>query len=115
MMIRGSAEPDDILVMSLMTLPTDQWSLRFRPRVVVSLRDPRPPLIKLTLLQQAYGLTPSEAAIAAHLLSGMSRGEVAAVRGVSVGTILTQIRSLFQKTGVSRESELIVRLRNLFG
>jgi DNA-binding NarL/FixJ family response regulator len=54
----------------------------------------------LALLQAAYRLTAAEAAVALSLADGLPPEAIAAARGVSVGTVRVQIRTLFSKLGV---------------
>lgn len=57
-------------------------------------------------LQQAYGLSAMEADLAARLHDEYSLEEIAAQRGVTRETLRTQLKSLFNKTGVYRQSAL---------
>lgn len=80
----------------------------FVPEVValVVLR-PRPGVAASDVLQRRYGLTKSEARLAAALPEGGTLLEVAGRLGVSYETARTQLRSVFAKTGVNRQSELV--------
>jgi DNA-binding CsgD family transcriptional regulator/PAS domain-containing protein len=57
-------------------------------------------------LQHAYGLSAREVDLAARLHDECSLEEIAEQRGVTRETIRTQLKSLFNKTGVSRQSAL---------
>lgn len=57
-------------------------------------------------LQQAYGLSVMEADLATRLHDEYSLEEIAAQRGVTRETLRTQLKSLFNKTGVYRQSAL---------
>ena len=59
------------------------------------------------LLQAVYALTPAESRLAASLLTGLSLGEAAAAHGTTTGTARKQLAALFDKTGTSRQSELV--------
>lgn len=59
------------------------------------------------------GLTPGESELALALLHGETPVEVAVRRKVSVATVRSQIRNLFNKTGVNRISALIRLLSTL--
>lgn len=61
----------------------------------------------------AFDLTPAEADVAAALADGSSLNEIAAVRRVSVNTIRIQLRTVFGKMGVTRQSELVRLLRDM--
>ena len=54
-----------------------------------------------------YGLTTAETELAGALVTGRSLAEIADDRQVSPFTIKNQLRSLFAKTGTSRQGELI--------
>jgi DNA-binding CsgD family transcriptional regulator/PAS domain-containing protein len=58
-------------------------------------------------MQQLYRLTPAESRIAAALAVGHSVEEIAAANGVTEATLRTQLRSIFGKTGTSRQSQLV--------
>lgn len=58
-------------------------------------------------LQTRYGLTRSEARLAAALPNGGTLLEVARRLGISYETARTQLRAVFVKTGVNRQSELV--------
>lgn len=59
------------------------------------------------LLRDAYGLSAMEADLAERLYADHSLDEIAAQRGVTRETLRTQLKSLFLKTGVNRQSSLI--------
>lgn len=63
-----------------------------------------------TAAAAAFGLTPSEAAIAAQLAAGRSPATIAHERRVSMGTVRTQIRRIYEKAGVGSQLELVARL-----
>lgn len=58
-------------------------------------------------LREAYGLSAMEADLASRLLADHSLDEIAAQRGVTRETLRTQLKSLFHKTGVTRQSSLV--------
>jgi DNA-binding CsgD family transcriptional regulator len=53
----------------------------------------------LELLREVFGLGAVEAEVAAALAGGVAAEVVAAQRGVGIGTVRAQIRSILQKTG----------------
>lgn len=57
-------------------------------------------------LMDAYGLTQAEAKVALAVSSGLSIPETASQLGLSPNTIKTQLRNVFAKSGVSRQTEL---------
>jgi len=77
-------------------------------RIGVFINDPeRPRLIPQEYLQQAYGLTRTEAQIAQLLLNGLAIMDVAAKRNTSIETARWQIKSLMQKTNTTSQAELM--------
>ncbi|MGH6805921.1 MAG: helix-turn-helix transcriptional regulator [Ensifer adhaerens] len=59
------------------------------------------------LLARALRLTPAEASLAILLSKGITLRSAAERKGVSYETVRTQLRSIFDKTGVRRQSELV--------
>ncbi len=59
------------------------------------------------LLMDLFGLTPTEARVAAALARSTRPADVAAELGVSQTTIAFHMRNLFQKTGTNRQADLI--------
>jgi DNA-binding CsgD family transcriptional regulator len=57
-----------------------------------------------------FGLTLTEAALAASLAAGGSVSEFATARGVAEGTARLHLKRVLAKTGASRQSELVRRI-----
>jgi len=77
-------------------------------KVAVFLSDPNQQQpISVENLVSVYGLTPSEAQVAIGLANGHSIDEIASSSNHSKHTIRSQLKSVFRKTGASRQSELI--------
>ena len=77
-------------------------------KVAVFLTDPNlQQPISIDSLVSVYNLTPSEAQVAISLANGHSIDEIANASHHSAHTIRSQLKSVFRKTGVSRQSELI--------
>lgn len=55
----------------------------------------------------AFRLTPAEARLAAHLGSGLSLKEAADQFGVTWNTVRAQLRALFDKMDIHRQSDLV--------
>lgn len=82
--------------------------------VLVRLRRLLPePALNPTLLQALFGLSPAEARIAIGVAEGGSLPELAARAEVTHATVRSQLRSVFDKTGVRRQSELAALLARL--
>lgn len=60
-----------------------------------------------TILKELYGLTDTEAQLAASLANGDSLDIYAEKQGVSKNTVRNQLKTCFHKTGVSRQAELV--------
>lgn len=54
-----------------------------------------------------FGLTPVEARLVADLLTDLTPAESGDRRGVAISTVRSQLRSIFAKTGTTRQSELM--------
>lgn len=91
------------------SISPDEWTEgKQRSSVAVFLRDTTgkaEPPAKLT--QQLFHLTPAETAVATHLSNGMSLEEAAEALGIRPNTARAHLRSIFSKTGVRRQTELV--------
>jgi DNA-binding CsgD family transcriptional regulator len=72
--------------------------------VIDPLRRQRP---AQDMLRALFGLTPAECRVALLLGDGHSPREIAKTVGVSFETVRSQIKSIFSKTNVKRQGELI--------
>ena len=59
------------------------------------------------MLQQLHGLTPAESEVLGRLTDGMRLSDIAEDLGVNIETVRTQLKSIFGKTGTSRQAELV--------
>ena len=64
-------------------------------------------------LEQAYGITPSEAEICRLVFELRDLDEVAERRGVAIDTVRTQVKRIFGKLGVHSKAELVKLLAML--
>jgi DNA-binding CsgD family transcriptional regulator/PAS domain-containing protein len=91
------------------SIASDQWTEgKQRPTVAVFVRDAEGqahPPIRLT--QQLFQLTPAETALAIELANGLSLDEASDVLGIKRNTARAHLRSIFSKTGVRRQTELV--------
>ncbi len=62
------------------------------------------------MLARIYDLTPAAAAVAALLIAGLSTDEIAEELQIEVTTVRSHLRQLFDRTGTSRQAELVRRL-----
>jgi len=59
------------------------------------------------LLQALFDLTPAEARTASQITEGKSIEQISFSGGVAQTTIRTHLKSVFAKTGVQRQAELV--------
>jgi DNA-binding CsgD family transcriptional regulator len=83
--------------------------------VAVFIKDPQKQHPDLESLRALYQLTPAECRIALLLSEGHAPRQIADKVGVTNNTIRSQIKSIFSKTGVRRQGELIRLLLSLSG
>ena len=69
-----------------------------------------PALPSEEMLGALFALTRAEARLACGMLTGRSVSEYAQRAGVRMATIRTQLHSIFVKTGVTRQAELVALL-----
>jgi DNA-binding CsgD family transcriptional regulator len=62
------------------------------------------------LVQSLFDLTPTEARVARSLTAGASVSQIAGDAGVSLATIRSQVRGVLEKTGCTRQAELVALL-----
>lgn len=83
-------------------------------RALVLLREPVPADTSLDRrLRALYDLSPAEAGIAVGLASGLTPRDVAVQRGVSEGTVRSQVKTLMAKLGVHRQAEVVALVVSL--
>ena len=91
------------------SISSDQWTEgKQRPSVAVFVRNAEgkvdPPV---RLAQQLFQLTPAETALAIQMANGSSLEEAAELLGIRRNTARAHLRSIFSKTGVRRQTELV--------
>jgi DNA-binding CsgD family transcriptional regulator len=64
-------------------------------------------------MQEAFGLSLSEAKLAHDIAIGKTLPEIATVCGVSKETLRSRLKSVFDKTGTARQAELATLLAQL--
>jgi DNA-binding CsgD family transcriptional regulator len=80
-------------------------------RAVLMIDDPEAQLAPQALvLRQAFGLTGAEASVAAAVASGRKVEKIAHMRGVTLGTLRNQLKTIYAKTGTRRQAELVALL-----
>jgi len=99
----------------------DQWSRMIVAPIVTSgspserragiwILNNEPSLPDEEMLTALFRLSRAEARLAIGLLKGLSAAECAAQSGVGVATIRSQLHSIFSKTGVRRQAQLVALL-----
>jgi DNA-binding CsgD family transcriptional regulator len=104
-----------LLLIDVLPLARQAHGFAFDPRVLVIVRNARqgrrqiPPIV----LSSAFGLTRAEIEVALSFAEGSSLDDIARQRARSVETVRVQMRSIFRKLGVRRQSELVALLNQL--
>ena len=109
---RTSGRPN--LGIVVRTAPLTEWSESpERPALIVIIRDVEQKLqASQSILKRLYGLTPAESALVLKLLEGLTVDEASAQLHISRNTVRCQLRGIFAKTGVTRQTELMRLLLN---
>jgi DNA-binding CsgD family transcriptional regulator len=90
-------------------VPVSEWSEgQAGPSAAVFISDPdqRESASQHTL-GELFSLTPAEARVAILLARGLSLAEVSEAQNISPHTARAQLKSIFAKTGASRQAELV--------
>ena len=104
---RPSGHPDLGLV--IRPVPASEWAKgQASPCVAIFISDPHHQENASTqMLTELFQLTPAEANLAIKLARGLSLAEVAEQQSVSQHTTRAQLKSIFAKTGATRQAELV--------
>jgi len=63
-------------------------------------------------LQELFGLSGAEAAVAAELAKGRTPREIAGSRGVSIDTVRSQLKAIADKFGCHRQAEIVAIVKS---
>ena len=66
-----------------------------------------PTVLSVEALRKGFGLSPAETKLTSLLATGSSLRQASQILGVSYSTVMSQIKSCFQKTGTHRQAELV--------
>lgn len=111
--ILRDAEGHDPVLVEVASLPLGRHAFGFDAAALVTVRPRRTADGRAELVARAlYGLTATEAAIAADMVSGLAPQAIAQRRGAAVTTIRTHIRRIFEKAAVTSQLELVAELNN---
>ncbi len=72
-----------------------------------------PPGPPIELMRSLFDLTPSEARVARGLAAGETLEEIAENGGVAISTVRSQLRQVLDKTGCTRQAEVVSLLANV--
>ena len=91
-------------------VPKSKWADgKVGPAIAVFIRQPDDgPVVSPEILQDLFAFTRAEASVACLLAEGLSVEDTARTLGSSIHTTRAHVRSLFSKTGVSRQTELVL-------
>lgn len=83
------------------------------PTVAIYVRDPEANAdVESELVRQLFDLTPAEAAVARRLTAGLSLEDAANSLDISRNTARAHLRSIFSKSGITRQTELVRLMLN---
>ena len=115
-----AAQPSDIIVngddqtplLSLNVLPLQRREPTSRfdlegGSIMILAKEFEPALVSVDTLRSAFGLSPAEARLVRLLATGATLRQASEIVGVSYSTVVSQIKSCFQKTGTHRQAELV--------
>jgi DNA-binding CsgD family transcriptional regulator len=75
--------------------------------IIVITAVSRPRIASAEVLRDLFDLTPAEARVACGIAAGKTVHDLAAEAGLAAGTVRQQLKSVFGKTGVSRQADLV--------
>ena len=90
---------------------TGAWGAR-RPTAALLFRDPDSAVAPQgASISTVYDLSPAEGRLVAQLVAGDSLTEAARRAGISLNTAKTQLKSVFARTGFTRQAQLVADVR----
>jgi DNA-binding CsgD family transcriptional regulator len=82
--------------------------------VLVIMRSPRQATQNpVAIAARAFGLSPAQVQVLSFLAQGHAPDAIADILGVGMATIRTHLSALFQRTGTTRQAELVARTLSL--
>lgn len=91
------------------------WIATEQERVMVSFDDAFLLRVRLEAAAPTFGLSPAQLKLAELLALGQDLGAAALELGVSINTVRTQVRRMFEKTDTHNQAALLSRLLNSQG
>lgn len=104
-------DPERLHPLTLIVRPGPPYgpvSAPLKRTALLVLRDPaRPAMLPVDDLERLFGLSPAEARLATRLADGDGLDEATQALGISRNTARSQLQSIFAKTGVNRQGDLV--------
>ncbi len=107
------ASPLQVLVSPLQTRCDSTFRIPEEACVLILLKAPEPVTPPVDVLAASYGLTRTEAQVAADLANGRSLKEISDARRRSIHTVRSQLKTVLRKTGTSSQVGLVIALHTL--
>ena len=95
-------------------MPRPNWALNLGAVVMVAIAQPRH-AGATALIQQGFGLSQAESEIAVRLAGGGTVSDVAVMRGTSVATVRSQVKTLLAKMNLTSQVELVATIARFLG
>lgn len=107
-----AADPPTWLHLSMLAPGAVLGAFGERAQVLATLFDPHQVnALDTFALSNMFGLTPTEAKVAAHLAEGLSAAEIAQSNGTALPTVRSQIAQVLVKFGAHRVTDVVRLLR----
>ena len=104
------------LHVTVLPAPKEHRLTFLEPSALVFISDPGSPIrSRGSILQQLYGLTPTEARLASELLHGLELRDAAERMSIAYETARFHLKRLMTKTGTRRQTDLIRLILSLPG
>jgi DNA-binding NarL/FixJ family response regulator len=99
---------NDVYEVNVSPFEVTHDEMRMPPLALVLIARPRPSAEHISRrVRRLYGLTEAEARVMAAITLGEKVEQIAHAHGVRTSTVRAQVRSIFEKTGVHRQSDLV--------
>lgn len=110
--------PDRLPGLTVHINPVGEGEIDFRPWRVAALVlviDREPKAIDPASVAAALGLTPAESCVAVLLAEGRTVRDIAAATGRAEKTVRWHVQQIFEKRGISRQTDLVRQVLSLDG
>jgi len=101
---------------TLVHMTKDRISLFFEGPTVIVLMEParaNAPAVDIEAFSRRFGLSRAQVRVVSGIVDGKTIGQIAAHAGVSRETIRTQLKSVYARTGVSSQTDLLRLVHSL--